>query len=297
MPWLRDHPGWTPPLEAVDASVTEADAPVTDPDDPSLYPVYTPTMPESDLHCWSVDVLKSNVKEHLAAMDVTAYRMLGNVNLFYAAGRPGRRVAPDAMLWLNPPSHKSGHPYRIWIDGVPDLVVEVLSAETWPNDVGIKKDAYEAMGVKEYWLFDPHELCPSISNFLRGYRLREGIYAALTPMAEQVEGYATQLYFSEVLATSWGVDIQQRLRVYDAAEEAWYPLEGKEAARRKRAEAEAEQARTQAAGAEAEAEQARTQAADAEAEAQRAYARAAEAEAKIARLQRLLQERSESDRK
>lgn len=91
------------------------------------------------------------------------------------------------------------------------------------------------------------------------------------------------MYFSEVLATSWGVDIQQRLRVYDAAEEAWYPLEGQEVARRKRAEAEAEQARTQAA--------------DAEAEAQRAYARAAEAEAKIARLQRLLQERSESDRK
>ena len=65
------------------------------------------------------------------------------------------------------------------------------------------------------------------------------------------------------------MDIQQRLRVYDAAEAAWYPLAGKEAARRKRAEAEA----------------------------QRAYARAAEAEAKIARLRRLLQERSESDRK
>lgn len=76
-------------------------------------------------------------------------------------------------------------------------------------------------------------------------------------MAEQVEGYATPLYFSEVLATSWGVDIQQRLRVYDVAEAAWYPLAGREAARRKRAEAEA----------------------------------------KIARLRRLLQERSESDRK
>lgn len=77
-------------------------------------------------------------------------RMLGNVNLFYATGRPGRRVAPNAMLWLNPPSHKSGHPYRIWIDGVPDLVVEALSAETWPNGAGVKKDAHEAMGVKEY---------------------------------------------------------------------------------------------------------------------------------------------------
>ncbi len=109
---------------------------------------------------------------------------------------------------------------------------------------------------RNIWLFDLHELCPSISNFLRGCRLHEGIYVALTPMAEQVEGYATPLYFSEVLVTSWGVD-QQRLRVYDAAEAAWYPLAGKEAARRKRAAAEA----------------------------------------KLARLRRLLQERSEADRK
>lgn len=38
------------------------------------------------------------------------------------------------------------------IQGVPDLVVEVLSPSTAKNDKGIKKDIYEKFGVKEYWI-------------------------------------------------------------------------------------------------------------------------------------------------
>ena len=39
--------------------------------------------------------------------------------------------------------------------GVPDMVVEVLSKSTRRKDVTVKKDAYEANGVKEYWVIDP----------------------------------------------------------------------------------------------------------------------------------------------
>ena len=38
------------------------------------------------------------------------------------------------------------------IRGVPDMVVEVLSRSTKNNDLTIKKDIYEANGVKEYWI-------------------------------------------------------------------------------------------------------------------------------------------------
>ncbi|HZG77814.1 MAG TPA: Uma2 family endonuclease [Paenibacillus sp.] len=42
-----------------------------------------------------------------------------------------------------------------YIYGVPDLVVEVLSASTGRRDKTIKKATYERFGVKEYWLADP----------------------------------------------------------------------------------------------------------------------------------------------
>ena len=41
------------------------------------------------------------------------------------------------------------------IYGVPDMVVEILSKSTKKRDVTIKKDVYEANGVREYWIIDP----------------------------------------------------------------------------------------------------------------------------------------------
>lgn len=40
------------------------------------------------------------------------------------------------------------------IVGAPDLVAEVLSTSTRKKDITVKKDAYEDMGVKEYWIVD-----------------------------------------------------------------------------------------------------------------------------------------------
>ena len=56
------------------------------------------------------------------------------------------------------------------IFGVPDMVVEVLSKSTRKNDLTIKKDIYEANGVKEYWIIDPYMKAISV------YLLREGKY-------------------------------------------------------------------------------------------------------------------------
>ena len=56
------------------------------------------------------------------------------------------------------------------IYGVPDMVVEVLSRSTRKNDVTVKKDSYEACGVKEYWIIDPW------AKFVDVYILRDGKY-------------------------------------------------------------------------------------------------------------------------
>ena len=39
--------------------------------------------------------------------------------------------------------------------GAPDWVVEILSPHTTAKDMQIKRDLYERVGVKEYWLVDP----------------------------------------------------------------------------------------------------------------------------------------------
>jgi Uma2 family endonuclease len=42
-----------------------------------------------------------------------------------------------------------------FIEGAPDLVVEVLSSSTGYYDLTLKKSRYEESGVKEYWIVDP----------------------------------------------------------------------------------------------------------------------------------------------
>ncbi|MBR0260340.1 MAG: Uma2 family endonuclease [Selenomonadaceae bacterium] len=56
------------------------------------------------------------------------------------------------------------------IFGAPDMVVEVLSKSTRKRDLTIKKDIYEAQGVKEYWIIDPYMKAISV------YLLQDGKY-------------------------------------------------------------------------------------------------------------------------
>ena len=76
------------------------------------------------------------------------------------------RLIPDVMVVCNQDINKSDGVY-----GAPDLVVEVLSPSTMKNDIGIKKDIYELIGVKEYWIVSPRERTITV------YILKDGKYA------------------------------------------------------------------------------------------------------------------------
>ena len=58
------------------------------------------------------------------------------------------------------------------IDGVPDLVVEILSPSNRPYDEQVKYRLYERAGVPEYWLVDPER------ERLTIFALQDGAYAA-----------------------------------------------------------------------------------------------------------------------
>ena len=61
-------------------------------------------------------------------------------------------LAPDLAWWA---AARRPRLVQGALDVVPDLVMEVLSPATRINDLGAKKDAYLAAGVRELWLADP----------------------------------------------------------------------------------------------------------------------------------------------
>lgn len=90
-------------------------------------------------------------------------------------------VIPDVMIICNRDIIQNDG-----IHGTLDLIVEVLSSSTTKNDRGYKKDLYERVGVKEYWIADP-KLC-SIEVYLLEngkYKLDEVYALPIDDMKEE----------------------------------------------------------------------------------------------------------------
>ena len=75
------------------------------------------------------------------------------------------KFVPDVMVVCNRDKIK-----RTYINGAPDLVVEVLSPSTAKKDRGYKKAAYESSGVPEYWIVKPAD------KSIEVYLLEDGRY-------------------------------------------------------------------------------------------------------------------------
>ena len=79
---------------------------------------------------------------------------------------PGRGESPDSVdtkldagnvyapdVWWVSEAHRPGRDAQ-YLDGPPDLAVEVRSPSTWRFDVGVKRETYERSGLPELWLID-----------------------------------------------------------------------------------------------------------------------------------------------
>jgi Uma2 family endonuclease len=64
-------------------------------------------------------------------------------------------VQPD-IFWVVPDG-KCREVNGKYLDGAPDLVIEIIAEDTVVFDRGFKYHLYEKYGVREYWMVDPHE--------------------------------------------------------------------------------------------------------------------------------------------
>ena len=134
-----------------------------------------------------------------------------NMFVYFEEGNPKAVVAPDVFVVLGTPDHKR-RSYKVWEEPKgPDFVLEITSHSTRSADQGPKRRIYEALGVREYWLFDPtgDYLVPP----LQGLRLVAGRYVRL-PSRTSPDGSLSSR--SELL----GLDLRAadgRLRLRDPA--------------------------------------------------------------------------------
>ncbi len=106
--------------------------------------------------------------------------------------------------------------YRIAEEGKPpDWVIEVASPSTFNYDVEGKKDLYEAMGVGEYWVYDPQGWMHDPR--LQGWVLEPGGYTELVDLERP--GLAVTL-LSEVLGLEVHFDGAD-LRMWDPAKQSY----------------------------------------------------------------------------
>ena len=199
----------------------------------------------------------------LVAADIFVYPQRGNADW---------KRAPDVLVALGLGARERMS-YLVWREGKPpDWVLEVASPSTKEKDLGEKRDDYAAMGVPEYWLFDPKGgQFPRGMPRLQGFELVRGAYR---PIPSRVDR-GVAVIRSEAL----GLDVRREgklLRFRD-------PATGEDIRHR---DEETVRAEREAARAEREATRATREAARAEREAlerRAAEARVAELEAALRR--------------
>jgi len=146
-----------------------------------IYPSEDNTpLAETSIH---LDVIINTVvilRHYLKAQNLPGM-ILSNQFVYYAQGFPKLRVAPDIAVVFDLPFSKPDN-YKIWESGqVPSVIFEITSKSTQSQDQVFKKDLYESLGVKEYWLFDPR--AEWLNPPLQGYRLVNDFY---TPILDRI---------------------------------------------------------------------------------------------------------------
>ena len=154
---------------------------------------------ETEPHANSIVAMRNQLQWHFESRpDVY---VTGSMAVYWRRGDPRAVVAPDVFVALGVPK-TTRNSYRVWDEGgvVPAFVVEVASASTSGRDARGKRATYEAMGVAEYWPFDP--LGKRVRQGLEGWRLAGGRYERVR-QAGAAAWYRSAVLGLELRAEGW----------------------------------------------------------------------------------------------
>jgi Uma2 family endonuclease len=161
-------------------------------------------MAETDVHRnWMITIIQ-RLQRFFAGRRVY---VSGNLLIYYQEGNPRKSIAPDTFVVKN---CKPGprETFRIWKERRrPNFVLETTSKTTRREDRGTKKEAYAAIQVPEYFLYDP--LGDWLKPPLQGFRLKDGAYE---PIAADAAGGIV----SQELGVRFVLE-QGQLAMYDVA--------------------------------------------------------------------------------
>ena len=137
-------------------------------------------MAESDVHARCMMYVVHALRSHFSRGGRENVYVSTNSFLYYEQGNPRAVVAPDVYVVFGAPGHLRDS-YLLWNEPkAPDFVLEATSKSTRREDVGRKRDVYAALGVTEYFLYDPR--AEYLTPALQGYRLEGGRYRPLPTM-------------------------------------------------------------------------------------------------------------------
>lgn len=193
-------------------------------------------MGETDFHIAAILYLRAALRAFFR--HVTDVYVAADMLFYYEEGERNVYKVPDVFIVKGIAKHDR-RTYKLWEEKTPPTVIfEITSKGTRWEDTGDKKGLYAALGVQEYFLFDP--LGEYLKPRLQGFRLVQGAYQSM-PLAQ--DGTLTSQQLGFILQPD-----RELLRIVDPATHAIVPtldeaIESKAEAEA-RADAEAKRADT-----------------------------------------------------
>ena len=162
------------------ASSKQYQIPYARTDESDIYPELDgEPLAETERHLREIFRMLDILGTHFA--EISDVYVWSNMMMYYEKGNPRAFVKPDIFVSFGI-GKQERRIYKVWEEGKPpDFIMEFASRSTYNNDLGGKKEIYAAMGVTEYFLYDPFRCC--LPAPLMGFRLFDGDYVEILPLA------------------------------------------------------------------------------------------------------------------